>query len=614
MGVETCVSALAVLLWAYPNMAQNISKIDNHGALWHTMGTVHTTTSYAHLHIPIRTIKLKQRQRFMESISERFQILEIPEDWPDGRKKIAQLRLRELKYFVSVMASDTVERINEVLGATHPADREERQVIMGALAIGAAAGAIGGAIAQMFTTETCNNVIKQSQEVIAHTVEENLIDIHNNQDDISQLNKTIAVLIEDFHETFSEAKRTLFETSILRASLATLFNSIDISKKTRAILMARRGMLDPENFNRQKLSVALNTLNGKAVRDGYKIQTMHPDDLSSLPTSFLVDTRNEVIHLITHIPLFSPGNQMTFLRYIDAPLLLPSNVSDSPLYLEFNPRNPYLAVTTDGTIYQEMTENDLDSCHQKGQEYCCPLLGRFKRARQSCLLALYGNDPESIKRNCPLTVSRPNTKVEKIDKENWLIVETETTELRIQCQDGYHHRTDVRGNYIISLREGCDVNTEHIHIHQPKYEGDVVVKGVLETPVHSPNIWIDEGSEPHFNTVANELLTKVGQKAPLEQINTLAKFKRQLHEAELTSLEFSWPKWTLQSLLPSLTSVIAIIAGLLAIRACLPLLMQRCCPRRPGGTAVFSKINPEDVALRHEQPFDPNEIPFGRHA
>ena len=62
---------------------------------------------------------------------------------------------------------------------------------MGTLTIGAAAGAIGGAIAQMFTTETCNNVIKQSQEVIAHTVEETLIDIHNNQDDISQLKEPL---------------------------------------------------------------------------------------------------------------------------------------------------------------------------------------------------------------------------------------------------------------------------------------------------------------------------------------------------------------------------------------------------------------------------------------
>ena len=115
------------------------------------------------------------------------------------------------------------------------------------------------------------------------------------------------------------------------------------------------------------------------MRDGYKIQTMHPDDLTSLPTSFLVDTRNEVIHLITHIPLFSPGNQMTFLRYIYAPLLLPSSNSNGPLYLEFNPRNPYLTVIQDGTTFIEMTENDLDSCHQKGQEYYCPLLGQIKK-------------------------------------------------------------------------------------------------------------------------------------------------------------------------------------------------------------------------------------------
>ena len=65
MGVNTCVSAKTALLWTYPNIAQHILKIDNHGALWHTMGTVHTTTSYAHLYIPISNFKLKQQHQFM---------------------------------------------------------------------------------------------------------------------------------------------------------------------------------------------------------------------------------------------------------------------------------------------------------------------------------------------------------------------------------------------------------------------------------------------------------------------------------------------------------------------------------------------------------------------
>ena len=62
--------------------SQNLTRLDNHGALWHRMGNLKTTTSYAHLHIPIDTTHLKQRQQFMKTINARFQILQIPEEWP----------------------------------------------------------------------------------------------------------------------------------------------------------------------------------------------------------------------------------------------------------------------------------------------------------------------------------------------------------------------------------------------------------------------------------------------------------------------------------------------------------------------------------------------------
>ena len=109
-------------------------------------------------------------------------------------------------------------------------------------------------------------MINKSQSVIAHTVEEELIDIHDNQDDIKRLNQTMAALIDDFTERFANVKRNQFETAILRASFATLLNSIDISKKTKAVLMARRGELDPKNFNWQKLSLALEHSTGRRCR------------------------------------------------------------------------------------------------------------------------------------------------------------------------------------------------------------------------------------------------------------------------------------------------------------------------------------------------------------
>ena len=99
----------------------------------------------------------------------------------------------------------------------------------------------------------------------------------------------------------------------------------------------------------------------------------------------------------------------------------------------------------DGTTYMEMTEEDLNSCQQRGDQYYCPLLGKFKRAWRSCLMLLYSNVPEEVQQDCPLTVGRPEARVERIDKSNWLLIEPEPTELRIQCTNGYNYRTDVHG-------------------------------------------------------------------------------------------------------------------------------------------------------------------------
>ena len=229
------------LLWVTTigiTKAQNLTRLDNHGALWHSMGQLKTSTSYAHLHIPIKTTALKQRQQFMTAINARFQLLQIPDDWPTDQRQLARTRLRDLKRFVSRTTSDTVERIAEAIEAVHPLSpgREKRQVLLPLIAIGAT---LAGVVAEGFTHSTVNHVIEGSQDVLSHTVEQDLIHIHDNQQDIKRLNQTIAILFEDFRQTFLQSKRTKYETAILRASFATLVNSIDISRKTKAILVAK---------------------------------------------------------------------------------------------------------------------------------------------------------------------------------------------------------------------------------------------------------------------------------------------------------------------------------------------------------------------------------------
>ena len=184
-------------------MAMEVQQVASHSAIWIDVGKVYTTTSYAHLHIPIKTDTLRKRQAFMKSINQRFQVVNIPRDWPETRRENAKARLHDLKRFVGVTTEDTIERIGEAIKATHPNStrhRSKRQVVT-AIALGIAAGVITGVIADEFSPDTVGKVVQESQDVISKTVEENIISIHNQAKDIKQLNYTIAALINKLEET-----------------------------------------------------------------------------------------------------------------------------------------------------------------------------------------------------------------------------------------------------------------------------------------------------------------------------------------------------------------------------------------------------------------------------
>ena len=298
-----------------------IQHLDSHSAIWINVGNIFTTTSYAHLHIPIRIEDLKRRQIFMKSIDKRFQVVRVPKDWPKDKRANAEARLNDLKRFVHATTEDTIQRIQEAIHDTHPNTthyRRKRQLI--ALGVGIAVGAVTGYIASEFSADTVDKVVQESQDVISKTVEENIIQIHNQDKDIKQLNAAMVALINEFEADFNQERRNEFETSVLRASFATLINAIEINKKTRAVRRATHGELDPESFSKRKLTNALDELNGIAVSKGFEAITQDTDDLAQFPSSYLIDSRTETIHLITHIPLYRPGEKMKLHKYLNVPI------------------------------------------------------------------------------------------------------------------------------------------------------------------------------------------------------------------------------------------------------------------------------------------------------
>ena len=554
-----------------------IKQLDSHSAIWINVGNIFTTTSYAHLHIPIKVEELKRRQTFMKSINQRFQVVEVPKNWPKDKRTNAEARLKDLKRFVHATTEDTVERIQEALQDTHPNTthhRRTRQLI--AIGAGIAAGVVTGYIASEFSADTVDKVVQESQEVISKTVEDNLIQIHNQDKDIKQLNRTMAALINEFEAEFNQERRNEFETSILRASFATLINAIEINKKTRAVRRATHGELDPESFSRRKLARALEELNGIAVSKGFEAITQDPEDLIKFPSSYVIDSRTETIHLITHLPLYRPGEKMKLHKYLNVPITFLNSISkEMPIFLEISPPSQFLAISNDGTTYIEVHEEEIDTCQIQDGDYFCPILGKFKKQRRSCITALYHNNQEEIHEVCPLTVVRPESRMERLNKETWLLMEPEETTLIITCDEEVQ-RTLIQGAYTLSLPEGCEANTDSMTLVAPKYEAEVIVDGALVQSHASPYQWIEEGEEPHFKETAMELLQRVGQKAKLNEISALMRFKQKIRALQTPTWKLSLPQFMTHGIFPSVMTILLFtVIWYLAYKIILPLICKR---------------------------------------
>jgi hypothetical protein len=605
----TLILILIVVL--YEVNSQKIEGLDSHGSLWIKTGVVFTTGSYAHLHIPYKLESLDRRAKFLKALNARFQLLTIPKEWPTTQRRNIQRRLQYVQQFINITTFDTISRLNEVMTATHDKftiphhytyneeknirtqPRRKRQLIA-ALTIGL--GAAAGAIAGQFSEDTMEKIVSRNQEVLSKTIEDNLIRLHNNEADLRILNQTVSALSDELEKEFLGRERLEFENVILRTSFAASTVSLEMTRVVHSISQARHGRLDPESIDATGLKKALEALNKMAVHHGFELATQHPSDLASLPTSYFLNVDQKTIHLISHIPLFRPDSNLELYRYLDAPLMTTLKPDVGPIYLEVTPPSNFLALAKDATTYIPMDEADLESCQKKGTEYFCPLLTRYKRERPNCLMALFENDHEAVRKMCPVALSNSVSKAERIDNHRWLVTEAIEQDLRITCPNGKLKRKRISGSTIVELEPGCSANTASITITRPYFEADIVVQGILNNTLITPSLWINEEDRPHIEAITRQLLGQVGNRAPLNQIRALTEFRRQLQTIQLTSWTFDWKRWIFHGLVPSVTSVILLVLACFMIKWTWPTIskwISKTCRKGPPSTPHHEEVPPD---------------------
>ena len=132
---------------------------------------------------------------------------------------------------------------------------------------------------------------------------------------------------------------------------------------------------------------------------------------------------------------------MKLHKYLNIPIAFLNSTSQKmPIFLKISPSSQFLAISSDEKTYIELHEEEVDTCKIQDGNYFCPKLGKFKKQRRSCITAFYHNNQEvdyqeEIHKVCPLTVIRPESRMERLNKETWLLMEPEETQLVINCDE-----------------------------------------------------------------------------------------------------------------------------------------------------------------------------------
>lgn len=575
-----------------------INPISHHGSAWIAIGKLHTTGAFAHLHLEYPLDELKRRLTFLDSVNKRFQVVTVPKTIPAHNKKDAETRLRFLKRFVN----DTLTEIQmKMTGITNSQDldwtskppvqlRKKRQIMLGVAAI---AGAISGALSSQFTQDTVNNVIGRTQKVISQTVSRNLVHIHDAERDIKLLNKTIAKLKRDFELDFSNGQRTMYDGILVRTTYAVDLVARGIRNAIHTIVMARHGILDPETIDLPNFIQGIEQLNRLAIQHGFELAIKDPAEMRSLDTSYLFNKTSDTVHLIVHVPIFHPGEGMSLYRYMQVPIPFKLDPEGTLMtYLEIEPQEHYLALSSDLTSYTTLNDADFATCQRQGKAFYCPSAVKFKKNRPDCLMSLFDASTKDIRANCPVFISTHVSKAERISEEEWLITESRRQRVTIVCPGQGRQQQEFVGSIRVSLGSGCRLNTEYIALHRPLFEADVVVSGLVNNSDTSPHVFIQEELRQPLRSVAQHLLSQVGQKTPLDQIESLARFQHQLNTIKLTSWSFDWRGFVFGSMLPSIGMIIGIILGYLLVKNLLPY----CC-RRLLSTTNKTDQKPSSVEL-----------------
>ena len=498
----------------------------NHKTIFKNAGRVYGNLAYGHLVASLNiTEELHERQRLLEQLNDGLQQIVVP---TNSSSQDYEYRLNWLKNYTKFETEQSRVLVDSTEGMfanlDHVSTRQKRQLAVLASAV------IGGVVSSLITEfgkEQLVSILQQKVDCLASAVEESDEQIAQNKVDIERLKKTLKQVLREVSKMILHDKKVNSAMLIMETTIAIKSVVSRIRRTLNAIETIRSGTFSTDVASPQAFKTALSKLSQQAIAQGRMITIENILDLNLLSSSYLYVPESKLIITFAHIAFVSKQAQLSLYKYLETPTKL-SN--DSKLYSQVNYlQKNYIAINDDQSHYMPLSLDDLLSCEKMRSDYFCPNLMMCKRERQSCILALYLNNHEMIRRTCELSLTKFVSEAYKISKDSYIWSETEEKELTVICDNFPKWTQKVHGTFKLKINAGCKAFTNTLTVRHPKYEPEVAVSGLVFNAPIDPRLWFDNSVPEHYYLeTANELLNEVGNKIPISQVKQISVLKHKL--------------------------------------------------------------------------------------
>lgn len=565
----------------------------HNGTIFTTQGYLVEGLTWSHIIISLNLSETqKDISRIEEVYTQFFNEAMNQSSNENMRKRLLLLRnLNEEKY------GQITDQLNEVMNSLQMKDnteivRHKRQIAIGLAALG---GMIfGGAVTSLFSrfkSDTLYNVLEKRTNIISSRVEQNTLQILQNKEDIKRINSTLQYVdnqlnsIAQIESEFDHHFIGLITTYLMDNQ----FQKIELL--CNALDQLYNGKLHKGLITNDGLEKALIKIKQQAQTKGLitGIQNIH--ELYQIPTSFMFEPTEKLLHVFVHIPLYHESHILTLYRFIPTPM--PVLQEPQLMFIEVKPIEVYLARNNDGTLTRSLTNEELNDCLSLGHAYFCDSNALEKNNKPNCLNHLFnGLDHKSIKL-CDGHLHPDISKITRINQTTYLIAESEYTTITSECYNKKIVKTFIKrvhpGTFLLTVDTNCTTFSENWVITPTTQMEDVIITSTITAndldPVHLLQ---------NFSTADLQLLHSsmkaIGHPIPISQLKGLSTFKSLL-------LQNQTEYWTTQSILTPSLSTIAIVIGIAVL---LYLYFKRRCQfkvitKEPSIKYVTNSSNNEPI-------------------